>query len=155
PHYKELDVFIKRDQETGFGFRVLGGEGVEQPVYIGAIIPQGAAEKEGRLRTGDELVGIDCITVKGKSHKQVLDLMTNAAHNGQVLLSVRRKVIYKDAPEDVGSGALTLVNGSPRLPRIQVPSVKDQGSFDITLHRKDNAGFGFVILTSKNKPPPG
>ncbi len=32
PHYKELEVFIKRDQETGFGFRVLGGEGAEQPV---------------------------------------------------------------------------------------------------------------------------
>lgn len=32
PLYKELDVFIKRDQETGFGFRVLGGEGAEQPV---------------------------------------------------------------------------------------------------------------------------
>ncbi|KAI2663822.1 Membrane-associated guanylate kinase, WW and PDZ domain-containing protein 3 [Labeo rohita] len=155
PLYKELDVFIKRDQETGFGFRVLGGEGAEQPVYIGAIIPQGAAEKEGRLRAGDELVGIDGITVKGKSHKQVLDLMTNAARNGQVLLSVRRKVIYRDALEDVGSGALTLVNGSPRLPRIQVPSLKDQGSFDITLHRKDNEGFGFVILTSKSKPPPG
>ncbi|KAL1272462.1 hypothetical protein QQF64_028324, partial [Cirrhinus molitorella] len=155
PLYKELDVFIKRDQETGFGFRVLGGEGADQPVYIGAIIPQGAAEKEGRLRAGDELVGIDGITVKGKSHKQVLDLMTYAARNGQVLLSVRRKVIYRDALEDVGSGALTLVNGSPRLPRIQVPSIKDQGSFDITLHRKDNEGFGFVILTSKSKPPPG
>nr|XP_017212193.1 membrane-associated guanylate kinase, WW and PDZ domain-containing protein 3 isoform X1 [Danio rerio]XP_021327516.1 membrane-associated guanylate kinase, WW and PDZ domain-containing protein 3 isoform X1 [Danio rerio] len=155
PQYKELDVFIKRDQETGFGFRVLGGEGAEQPVYIGAIIPQGAAEKEGRLRAGDELIGIDGITVKGKSHKQVLDLMTNAARNGQVLLSVRRKVIFRDALEDVGSGALTLVNGSPRLPRIQVPSVKDQESFDITLHRRDNEGFGFVILTSKSKPPPG
>uniref|UniRef100_A0A8C2BCA9 Membrane-associated guanylate kinase, WW and PDZ domain-containing protein 3 n=1 Tax=Cyprinus carpio TaxID=7962 RepID=A0A8C2BCA9_CYPCA len=158
PLYKELDVFIKRDQETGFGFRVLGGEGAEQPVYIGAIIPQGAAEKEGRLRAGDELIGIDGITVKGKSHKQVLDLMTNAARNGQVLLSVCRKVIYRGeryALEDVGSRALTLVNGSPRLPRIQVPSIKDQGSFDITLHRKDNEGFGFVILTSKSKPPPG
>lgn len=32
PHSKELDVFIKRDQDTGFGFRVLGGEGSEQPV---------------------------------------------------------------------------------------------------------------------------
>ncbi|XP_051562390.1 membrane-associated guanylate kinase, WW and PDZ domain-containing protein 3-like isoform X2 [Myxocyprinus asiaticus] len=155
PHCKELDVFIKRDQESGFGFRVLGGEGAEQPVYIGAIIPQGAAEKEGRLRAGDELIGIDGITVKGKSHKQVLDLMTNAARNGQVLLSVRRKVIYRDSSEDVGSGALTLVNGSPRLPRIQVPSIKDQESFDITLNRKDNEGFGFVILTSKSKPPPG
>lgn len=64
-------------------------------VYIGAIIPQGAAEKNGRLRAGDELMAIDGITVRGKSHKQVLDLMTNAARNGQVLLTVRRKVIYR------------------------------------------------------------
>ncbi|XP_017553318.1 membrane-associated guanylate kinase, WW and PDZ domain-containing protein 3 isoform X1 [Pygocentrus nattereri] len=158
PQYKELDVFIKRDQETGFGFRVLGGEGPEQPVYIGAIIPHGAAEKDGRLWAGDELMGIDGITVKGKSHKQVLDLMTNAARNGQVLLSVRRKVIYRDVgDEDDGAQnvAPVLVNGSPRPPRIQVPSVLDHESFDITLHRKDNEGFGFVILTSKSKPPPG
>ncbi|XP_066520229.1 membrane-associated guanylate kinase, WW and PDZ domain-containing protein 3 isoform X2 [Hoplias malabaricus] len=158
PLYKELDVFIKRDQETGFGFRVLGGEGPEQPVYIGAIIPHGAAEKDGRLWAGDELMGIDGITVKGKSHKQVLDLMTNAARNGQVLLSVRRKVIYRDVVDDddgVQSVTPVLVNGSPRPPRIQVPNVLDHESFDITLHRKDNEGFGFVILTSKSKPPPG
>lgn len=64
-------------------------------VYIGAIVPQGAAEKDSRLRAGDELMAIDGITVRGKSHKQVLDLMTNAARNGQVLLTVRRKVIYR------------------------------------------------------------
>lgn len=64
-------------------------------VYIGAIIQQGAAEKDGRLRAGDELMAIDGIMVRGKSHKQVLDLMTNAARNGQVLLTVRRKVIYR------------------------------------------------------------
>ena len=55
----------------------------------------GAAEKDGRLRAGDELIGIDGVIVKGRSHKQVLDLMTNAARNGQVMLTVRRKVIYR------------------------------------------------------------
>ena len=63
-------------------------------VYIGAIVPLGAAEKDGRLRAGDELLCIDGVPVKGKSHKQVLDLMTNAARNGQVLLTVRRKVAH-------------------------------------------------------------
>uniref|UniRef100_A0A8C7RHJ9 Membrane-associated guanylate kinase, WW and PDZ domain-containing protein 3 n=1 Tax=Oncorhynchus mykiss TaxID=8022 RepID=A0A8C7RHJ9_ONCMY len=159
PHTKDLDVFIKRDQETGFGFRVLGGEGPEQPVYIGAIVHLGAAEKDGRLRAGDELIGIDGIMVKGRSHKQVLDLMTNAARNGQVMLTVRRKVIYRgehSLTEEAGLHmAPVLVNGSPRLPRIQMPSVLDHESFDITLHRKDSEGFGFVILTSKSKPPLG
>ncbi|KAG7271032.1 hypothetical protein CRUP_015240 [Coryphaenoides rupestris] len=71
---KELDVFIKRNQESGFGFRVLGGEGPDQP---------------------------------GKSHKQVLDLMTNAARNGQ----------DEAGPQQPQQVASALVNGSPRMPR--------------------------------------
>ena len=63
-------------------------------VYIGAIVPLGAAERDGRLRAGDELICIDGAPVTGCSHKQVLDLMTNAARNGQVMLTVRRKVNY-------------------------------------------------------------
>uniref|UniRef100_A0A8C8DVC1 Membrane-associated guanylate kinase, WW and PDZ domain-containing protein 3 n=1 Tax=Oryzias sinensis TaxID=183150 RepID=A0A8C8DVC1_9TELE len=156
PHTKDIDVFLKRDIETGFGFRVLGGEGPQQPVYIGAIVPNGAAEKDGRLRAGDELIGIDGVMVKGRSHKQVLDLMTNAARNGQVMLTVRRKVMYRDVADDEGQEmAPVLVNGSPRLPRIPMPSALDHESFDITLHRKEAEGFGFVILTSKSKPPHG
>ncbi|KAJ8360482.1 hypothetical protein SKAU_G00170070 [Synaphobranchus kaupii] len=154
PNTKDLDVFIKRNQESGFGFRVLGGEGPEQPVYIGAIVPLGAAQKDGRLHVGDELIGIDGILVKGQSHKQVLDLMTNAARNGQVLLTVRRKLSHTadGGEEELGSA---LVNGSPRLPRIEVAGLVEPESYDITLHRKENEGFGFVILTSKSKPPPG
>lgn len=56
-------------------------------------MPLGAAEKDGRLRAGDELICIDGVPVKGKSHKQVLELMTNAARNGQVMLTVRRKLL--------------------------------------------------------------
>lgn len=32
PNTKDLDVYIRRNQESGFGFRVLGGEGPDQPV---------------------------------------------------------------------------------------------------------------------------
>uniref|UniRef100_A0A3Q1FMU0 Membrane-associated guanylate kinase, WW and PDZ domain-containing protein 3 n=1 Tax=Acanthochromis polyacanthus TaxID=80966 RepID=A0A3Q1FMU0_9TELE len=160
PNTKDLDVFIKRNQESGFGFRVLGGEGPDQPVYIGAIVPLGAAEKDGRLRAGDELLCIDGVPVKGKSHKQVLELMTNAARNGQVMLTVRRKLAHTGGsqPHQVASA---LVNSSPKMPRVEVSNTVQPGQssrlecFDVTLHRKDNEGFGFVILTSKNKPPPG
>ncbi|KAI2649703.1 Membrane-associated guanylate kinase, WW and PDZ domain-containing protein 3 [Labeo rohita] len=137
---KELDVFIRRNQETGFGFRVL--------------------EKDGRLRAGDELICIDGVPVKGKSHKQVLELMTNAARNGQVMLTVRRKLNYPEREEDDGGQpqaphAPTLVNGSPKPPHIEVSGHSHPQPYDVTLQRKDNEGFGFVILTSKNKPPPG
>ncbi|XP_069566962.1 membrane-associated guanylate kinase, WW and PDZ domain-containing protein 3a isoform X2 [Brachyistius frenatus] len=168
PNTKDLDVFIKRNQESGFGFRVLGGEGPDQPVYIGAIVPLGAAEKDGRLRAGDELLCIDGVPVKGKSHKQVLELMTNAARNGQVMLTVRRKLAHTDGSgeEEEGSQqpqqvASAQVNSSPKVPHVEAPNAVQPAQparpecFDVTLQRKDNEGFGFVILTSKNKPPPG
>ncbi|XP_058516050.1 membrane-associated guanylate kinase, WW and PDZ domain-containing protein 3 isoform X1 [Ochotona princeps] len=158
PNTKDLDVFLRK-QESGFGFRVLGGDGPDQSIYIGAIIPLGAAEKDGRLRAADELMCIDGIPVKGKSHKQVLDLMTTAARNGHVLLTVRRKIFFGEKqPEDDSSQAfLSAQNGSPRLNRADhVPGRPGpQETYDVVLQRKENEGFGFVILTSKNKPPPG
>ncbi|XP_029085340.1 membrane-associated guanylate kinase, WW and PDZ domain-containing protein 3 isoform X3 [Monodon monoceros] len=157
PNTKDLDVFLRK-QESGFGFRVLGGDGPDQSIYIGAIIPLGAAEKDGRLRAADELMCIDGIPVKGKSHKQVLDLMTTAARNGHVLLTVRRKIFYSEKqPEDDSSQAfLSTQNGSPRLNRAEVPArPAPQEAYDVVLQRKENEGFGFVILTSKSKPPPG
>ncbi|KAI4590627.1 hypothetical protein MJG53_001676 [Ovis ammon polii x Ovis aries] len=157
PNTKDLDVFLRK-QESGFGFRVLGGDGPDQSIYIGAIIPLGAAEKDGRLRAADELMCIDGIPVKGKSHKQVLDLMTAAARNGHVLLTVRRKIFYGEKqPEDDSSQAfLSAQNGSPRLNRAEVLArPAPQEPYDVVLQRKENEGFGFVILTSKSKPPPG
>lgn len=59
------------------------------------------------------------------------------------------------AEEEAQEMAPVLVNGSPKLPRLPMPSALDHESFDITLHRKDIEGFGFVILTSKSKPPYG
>ncbi|KAG8589522.1 hypothetical protein GDO81_006428 [Engystomops pustulosus] len=158
PNTKDLDVFLRK-QESGFGFRVLGGDGPDQAIYIGAIIPLGAAEKDGRLRAADELICIDGVPVKGKSHKQVLDLMTTAARNGHVLLTVRRQIFFTDKQqeEEDSQSATPALNGSPRLNRIEVTSVPKPPAeaYDVVLQRKENEGFGFVILTSKNKPPPG
>ncbi|XP_051664488.1 membrane-associated guanylate kinase, WW and PDZ domain-containing protein 3 isoform X1 [Manacus candei] len=156
PNTRDLDVFLRK-QESGFGFRVLGGDGPDQPIYIGAIIPLGAAEKDGRLRAADELMCIDGVPVKGKSHKQVLDLMTSAARNGQVLLTVRRKIFFggeKPAEEEEAQPVLAQ-NGSPRPGRGDFASQPCPEVYDVRLQRKENEGFGFVILTSKNKPPPG
>ncbi|NXX96457.1 MAGI3 protein, partial [Centropus bengalensis] len=155
PNTRDLDVFLRK-QESGFGFRVLGGDGPDQPIYIGAIIPLGAAEKDGRLRAADELMCIDGVPVKGKSHKQVLDLMTSAARNGQVLLTVRRKIFFGEKqPEEEDSQPVLAQNGSPRLNRVEAANQQPPEVYDVRLQRKENEGFGFVILTSKNKPPPG
>ncbi|XP_078065622.1 membrane-associated guanylate kinase, WW and PDZ domain-containing protein 1b isoform X5 [Mustelus asterias] len=96
PDYQEQDIFLWR-KETGFGFRILGGNEPGEPIYIGHIVPLGAADADGRLRSGDELICVDGTAVVGKSHQLVVQLMQQAAKQGHVNLTVRRKVVYSAA----------------------------------------------------------
>ncbi|XP_069062599.1 membrane-associated guanylate kinase, WW and PDZ domain-containing protein 1 isoform X19 [Pleurodeles waltl] len=93
PDYQEQDICLWR-KETGFGFRILGGNEPGEPIYIGHIVPVGSADADGRLRSGDELICVDGTAVVGKSHQLVVQLMQQAAKQGHVNLTIRRKVVY-------------------------------------------------------------
>ncbi|KAM6292469.1 membrane-associated guanylate kinase, WW and PDZ domain-containing protein 2 isoform 6-T6 [Porphyrio hochstetteri] len=174
PDYKELDVHLRR-MESGFGFRILGGDEPGQPILIGAVIAMGSADRDGRLHPGDELVYVDGIPVAGKTHRYVIDLMHNAARNGQVNLTVRRKVLPtgEQCPENGRSpGSVSTHHSSPRsdyatyansnhavsssnaTPPEGFTSHSLQTS-DVVIHRKENEGFGFVIISSLNRPESG
>ncbi|CAN0088037.1 unnamed protein product, partial [Bubo scandiacus] len=174
PDYKELDVHLRR-MESGFGFRILGGDEPGQPILIGAVIAMGSADRDGRLHPGDELVYVDGIPVAGKTHRYVIDLMHNAARNGQVNLTVRRKVLPtgEPCPENGRSpGSVSTHHSSPRsdyatyansnhavsssnaTPPEGFSSHSLQTS-DVVIHRKENEGFGFVIISSLNRPESG
>uniref|UniRef100_A0A3Q2YGP0 Membrane-associated guanylate kinase, WW and PDZ domain-containing protein 1 n=1 Tax=Hippocampus comes TaxID=109280 RepID=A0A3Q2YGP0_HIPCM len=93
PDFQEQDIFLWR-KDTGFGFRILGGNEEGEPIYIGHIVKYGAADEDGRLRSGDELISVDGTAVVGKSHQLVVQLMQQAAKQGHVNLTVRRKTTY-------------------------------------------------------------
>ncbi|XP_066174822.1 membrane-associated guanylate kinase, WW and PDZ domain-containing protein 2 isoform X4 [Sylvia atricapilla] len=203
PDYKELDVHLRR-MESGFGFRILGGDEPGQPILIGAVIAMGSADRDGRLHPGDELVYVDGIPVAGKTHRYVIDLMHNAARNGQVNLTVRRKVLPTESSGQKGApapgatpprsspsarkmannqgepcpengrspGSVSTHHSSPRsdyttyansnhavsssnaTPPEGFASHSLQTS-DVVIHRKENEGFGFVIISSLNRPESG
>ncbi|NWX90614.1 MAGI2 protein, partial [Nothoprocta pentlandii] len=174
PDYKELDVHLRR-MESGFGFRILGGDEPGQPILIGAVIAMGSADRDGRLHPGDELVYVDGIPVAGKTHRYVIDLMHNAARNGQVNLTVRRKVLSagEPCPENGRSpGSVSTHHSSPRSDyatyansnhAVSSSNATPPEGFaahslqtsDVVIHRKENEGFGFVIISSLNRPESG
>ena len=61
-------------------------------VSIGHIVPGGAADLDGRLFSGDEIVAVDGLAVINTSHHQVVGFMGQAAQNGRVTITVRRRV---------------------------------------------------------------
>ncbi|KAI4802942.1 hypothetical protein KUCAC02_006509, partial [Chaenocephalus aceratus] len=174
--FQDMEVHLRR-QKSGFGFRVLGGDEAGQPVspeacekiLIGAIIEKSPADLDGRLRPGDELLFVDGIPVVGKPHRYVIDLMHGAARNGQVNLVIRRRgqVAGESCPENGRSpGSVSTQHSSPRSTDFtygnsinQTPnatsdrtSTPNTQPSDVIINRKESEGFGFVIISSLNRP---
>ncbi|KAJ3596343.1 hypothetical protein NHX12_002751, partial [Muraenolepis orangiensis] len=167
--YQEVEVHLLREK-TGFGFRILGGDEAVQAIVIGAIIENTPAERDGRLQPGDELISVDKMVVAGKPHRYVIDLMHAAARNGQVSLTVRRRVQIPGEPCPVNGrspGSMSTQHSSPRSDAASGLSTAVAGgtpsgapppeggglqTSDVIIHRKENEGFGFVIISSLNRP---
>lgn len=59
---------------------------------MGHIVPGGAADLDGRLCTGDEMMSVDGQSVINTSHHHVVQLMARAAAAGRVTLGIRRRI---------------------------------------------------------------
>ncbi|XP_049892692.1 membrane-associated guanylate kinase, WW and PDZ domain-containing protein 2a isoform X2 [Epinephelus moara] len=148
-----------------------------EKILIGAIIEKSPADLDGRLRPGDELLFVDGIPVVGKPHRYVIDLMHGAARNGQVNLVIRRRVpaTGDSCPENGRSpGSVSTQHSSPRsdftyansTSTTQAPnssmgnatatsdrtSTPNTQPSDVIINRKESEGFGFVIISSLNRP---
>ena len=69
-------------------------------VSIGHIVPGGAADLDGRLFSGDEIIAVDNVSVVNSSHHQVVGLMGQAAQNRQVTLTVQRRIYQQQGKQN-------------------------------------------------------
>nr|XP_022298503.1 uncharacterized protein LOC111107545 isoform X4 [Crassostrea virginica] len=126
----EFTITLQK-QETGFGLRIIGGTEEGCQVSVGQIVPNGSADLDGRLRTGDEITHVDGQNVINSSHHRMVGLMTQAGQRGHVTLGVRRRVL--------GDSGYLSVGHSEMYP------------YDVLVTRRETEGFGFVIISSISK----
>lgn len=50
-------------QALGFGFRIVGGTEEGSQVCVGYIVKDGAADRDPRIQTGDEIININGVNV--------------------------------------------------------------------------------------------
>ena len=77
PHTQDIDVFLKRDIETGFGFRVLGGEAPEQPVRTNT--------QSGRFSTTHSHPGVAMATWTWDPRQNVVNIASNVEQNWKLI----------------------------------------------------------------------
>ena len=141
--YTEMLIDLYR-QETGFGFRIMGGEEEGSQVSVGYIVNSGAAHIDGRLRPNDEIVMIDNECVLGATHRRVVQLMTIAGLNRKVKLRIRRKLTSQQYNK--------LLMKQQQIQ--QTSNLSATSNNTVTLFRNGNEGFGFVVISTINKTGP-
>ena len=104
-----LDIPVHDTERAGLGVSVKGkttGGGakgiVDLGIFVKSVIHGGAASKDGRLKTNDQLVNINGVSLLGKANCDAMDTLRRAMHEegptpGVITLTVARRL-------DVGSG---------------------------------------------------
>lgn len=115
-HHIDLD---RGNTDSNWGIRLIGGSEVERAISIGSIVFGGAASKNGKLKSGDEIISINGKNVVGATHQHVVELIS--ACSNRATLVVRRKK-YGEACEvvltrnmDEGFGFVIISSGNCAL----------------------------------------
>ena len=100
----------------GFGFTIVGGDQVGELLQVKSIVPDGAAAKDGQLRTGDALVKVNSMSVLSKSHQDVVSMFQAMPMGESVDLEVIRGYPLPFDPDDPNVetiGSYTVVQRRP------------------------------------------
>ncbi|XP_068740445.1 uncharacterized protein [Montipora capricornis] len=85
-------VLVKGMSGKGLGFTIVGGKDSphgDMAVYVKNILPGGAADADGRMKKGDEVLSVNGTSFEGFTHRQALDTFKHI-RRGIVTLKVRR-----------------------------------------------------------------
>ncbi|CAB3410227.1 unnamed protein product [Caenorhabditis bovis] len=76
--------------QNGLGFNIVGGEDNE-PIYISFVLPGGVAELSGNVKTGDVLLEVNGVNLRGATHREAAEALRNVQNPVQLVLQYRPK----------------------------------------------------------------
>ncbi|XP_053098107.1 afadin isoform X15 [Pangasianodon hypophthalmus] len=144
PMRKEPEIVtVTLKKHNGMGLSIVAAKGAGQEklgIYIKSVVKGGAADMDGRLAAGDQLLSVDGRSLVGLSQERAAELMTRTG--SVVTLEVAKQgAIYH--------GLATLLNQpSPMMPR-----ASDRGRMDKGKARPKSEGFELYNNSVQNGSP--
>jgi len=149
-----LDIPVHDTERAGLGVSVKGkttGGGakgiVDLGIFVKSVIHGGAASKDGRLKTNDQLVNINGISLLGKANCDAMDTLRRAMHEegptpGVITLTVARRLVVgshqeamarlKATGRDSVTSMLTSSSGEESYREYRVSANNTSTSMDIS-----------------------
>ncbi|XP_041116314.1 tyrosine-protein phosphatase non-receptor type 13 isoform X1 [Polyodon spathula] len=160
-----------RKSDGSLGISVTGGVNTSVRhggIYIKTIVPQGAADQDGRIRKGDRLLEVDDVSLQGITHKEAVECLKRTGEVVQLLLqrgqhtaAECRSPGTKRAPAAFHVSQMRKDNyaavsmATPSSVNVKDYSfVADDNTFEVTL-KKNISGIGFSFLQMDSLPGDG
>ncbi|CAF1268402.1 unnamed protein product [Rotaria sp. Silwood1] len=85
------EIIVYSNSRNGLGIRILGAKRATNTsgIYIKQLLNDGLAQRDGRLKVGDQILSINDETSIGINRKQAVNILRSAASTNQVRLHVQ------------------------------------------------------------------
>ncbi|KAM9337028.1 FERM and PDZ domain-containing protein 2 [Symphorus nematophorus] len=85
-----LCVTLKKDPKLGLGIVIVGEDTVghyDLGIFIASIVPNGPADKDGRIRPGGRLISLNHISLEGVTFSEAAEVMQSSPEVVQLIIS--------------------------------------------------------------------
>nr|XP_057908252.1 tyrosine-protein phosphatase non-receptor type 13 isoform X2 [Doryrhamphus excisus] len=157
-------VLSKKDSNLGISVTVLFGKGGANTavqhggIYVKAIIPEGAAELDGRIQKGDRVVAVNGKSLEGASHQQAVDVLRDTGQTVHLLLEKghppTERVHAPVTPQCTPLNARTVREqrmGTTLKDKPEYSFLTPDNVFEVLL-MKNASGLGFSFSREENIP---
>ncbi|XP_053357962.1 FERM and PDZ domain-containing protein 2 isoform X3 [Clarias gariepinus] len=90
PEREIICVTLKKDPKHGFGFIIVGEDNtgkLDLGIFIASIIPDGPADKDGRIRPGGRLISLNKTSLEGVTFSAAAAILQNSPDEVELIVS--------------------------------------------------------------------
>ncbi|KAF4090352.1 hypothetical protein AMELA_G00050820 [Ameiurus melas] len=111
PEREIICVTLKKDPKHGFGFIIVGEDNtgkLDLGIFIASIIPDGPADKDGRIRPGGRLISLNKTSLEGVTFSAAAAILQNSPDEVDLIVS-QPKYEFEDRKSSLTPGNIGLM----------------------------------------------
>ncbi|XP_038593924.1 tyrosine-protein phosphatase non-receptor type 13 [Micropterus salmoides] len=110
PEREIVCVNLKKDPKLGFGFVIVGEDNtgkLDLGIFIASIVPDGPADKDGRIKPGGRLISLNKTSLEGVTFSDAATILQSSPEEVELIVS-QPKQCLKDCKTSFNQSTLAL-----------------------------------------------
>ncbi|CAB1424807.1 unnamed protein product [Pleuronectes platessa] len=96
PEREIVCVTLKKDPKLGFGFVIVGEDNtgkLDLGLFIASIVPDGPADRDGRIKHGGRLISLNKISLEGVTFSDAAAILQNSPEEVELIVSQPKQTL--------------------------------------------------------------